>query len=819
MSKSSHAAPSFDCSLPISQVVDETCAALRAGNVVLQAEPGAGKSTGLPLAILASGVQGKILMLEPRRLAAQNVASRLAYQLGEPLGQTVGLRMRGRTEVSAATRLEVVTEGVLTRILQNDPLLEGISLIIFDEFHERSLHADLGLALCLDVQQSLREDLRLLLMSATLDGDSLCRHIGAAAPIVCQVRQFEVQQFWHAETRDPLPQVVARVCMQALAAHSGDVLVFLPGIAEIRKTARALQPRLPVEVELHLLYGAAGAAAQRAATSANSGQRRVILSTSIAETSITIDGVSIVIDSGLERRSRFDPHAGVERLETVNSNQASATQRAGRAGRTGPGVCYRLWAETGHSRRAKRWQPEVLRADLTPLLMELGLWGVQRSGEISWVDSPPESAVSHAMELMAQLGAWGPQGLTNYGNALAKLPVHPRLAHMLLWAQARGAGQRACALVAVLEEPAARRDSDLGPELRQLTAVQKRRAQQLRALLPGSAAVAEQPPPSSAVLLAQAYPDRIAKRRAAGGDARYQLSSGSGAVLAEQDSLAHAPWLVIAGLGGAGTELRIFDALALDIAEIQQCSPELITRRERVVWDDRAQRVSAETQWRLGEILIESRPLHAVDPALRAEALLQGIRRKGLLCLPWTEDTLEWRARVARMRELSGDTQWPAVDDASLLDSLEDWLLPWLAQSSSLKALLQLDLLRILQGRLDYSQQQLLDQWFPRRYTVPSGSQIQLRYACEGNPVLSVKLQEMFGCSENPAVAQGRLRLKVELLSPARRPVQITEDLANFWHNSYDAVRKDLAGRYPKHPWPDDPLQAQATARAKPRKR
>lgn len=818
MKKIPSVSPRYDTSLPISNVVDEVCTALHTGNVVLQAEPGAGKSTALPLAILEAGFSGKILMLEPRRLAAQNVASRLAFQLGEKLGNTIGLRMRGRTEISDKTRLEVVTEGVLTRILQNDPLLEGISLIIFDEFHERSLHADLGLALCLDVQRSLRDDMRILLMSATLDGDSLCQHVGAAAPIVCQVRQYEVQLFWHAELRDPLPLRVARVCVQALAAHSGDVLVFLPGLAEIKKTAKVLQSRLASDIELHLLYGGAAAAAQRAATSANRGQRRVILSTSIAETSITIDGVSVVIDSGLERRSRIDSHSGVERLETVNGSQASATQRAGRAGRTGPGVCYRLWSETGHSRRAQRWQPEILRADLAPLLVEIGLWGARGVNELAWLDGPPDSAINRAIGLMAQFGAWDEHGLTSYGSAMAKLPVHPRLAHLLLWARARGVQRCACELVAVLEESAGRRGADLGPELRQLTPSQARRAQQLRAKLPAAVTAAVQPP-SAAVLLAQAYPDRIARRRTAGGDARYQLSSGSGAVLDEQDSLAQEPWLVISGLGGAGTDLRVFNALVLDFTELQQHSDELITRRECVDWDDRTQRVSAEIQWRLGEILIESKPLQTVDSGQRAQALLQGIRRKGLACLPWTEATQEWRARVARMRELSNDPLWPAVDDAHLLATLDSWLLPYLGQSNSLKALGQLDLYQILQGCLDYAQQQLLDLWLPRSYTVPSGSQIKLRYACEGSPVLSVKLQEMFGCRENPAVAQGRLVLKVELLSPARRPVQITEDLANFWHSSYSAVKKDLAGRYPKHPWPDDPLQAQATARAKPRKR
>lgn len=808
--------PKLDTALPIAAVVDDVCAALRLGNVVLQAEPGAGKSTGLPLALLQAGFDGKILLLEPRRLAAQNVAARLASQLGERLGQTVGLRMRGRTEVSRQTRLEVVTEGVLTRILQNDPLLEGVAMVIFDEFHERSLVADLGLALCLDVQQGLRDDLRLLLMSATLDGTQLCAHLALAQPIVCTVRQYPVDILWQGDSREPLPQAVVRVTLKALAEQSGDVLVFLPGVAEIDRTARWLEGRLDTGTELHRLHGGAHASAQSAATAARGAARRVILSTSIAETSLTIDGVCVVVDSGLERRSKVDATSGAERLETVMASQASASQRAGRAGRTEPGVCYRLWSESGHTRRAERWQAEILRAELSPLLLELGQWGVADVAALRWLDSPPAGAIQRASDLLQRLGLWHGGGLTKRGRAAAKLPLHPRLAYMLLWAEEQGALADACALAALLEDPPRRRDADLAPLLRQTHKARSRRVSQLQTLFPRQPATSTH---SVAVLLAQAYPDRIARRRP-GQEPRFLLSSGSGVSMAAEDSLAQCEWLVVAELGGAAKELRVFAALEIQEQELEQGCAALIEYRERVEWDEREERVRAEGQRCIGALVLESKVLHDIDPERRATALMAGLRRKGLQALHWSEDALELQARVVRMRELEGqDSGFPLMETSHLLETLERWLQPWATHKSTLKSLAQIDLLEALNALLDYAQQQKLERWFPRSYTVPSGSQHKLRYACEGSPVLSVKLQEMFGCRENPAVAEGRLPLTVELLSPARRPVQITADLANFWHNSYPAVKKDLAGRYPRHPWPDDPLNAEATARAKPRKR
>ena len=797
--------------------------ALHRGNVLLQAEPGAGKSTVLPLSFLDSGSSfGKVYMLEPRRLAARNVAERLAAQLGEPLGQRVGLRMRGHTSVSSNTQLEVVTEGVLTRLLQSDPLLEGTDLIIFDEFHERSLHADLGLALCLDVQRELRDDLRLLLMSATLDTSSLSQHLGRSELISCAVRQYPVELKWMGECRDRLPVKMAEVITTALNEHSGDVLVFLPGVAEIEKTATLLISRLPEKIKIHRLHAGVSSAAQRAATApAAAAFRRVILSTSIAETSITIHGVSVVIDSGLERRDRQDAVTGAPRLETVMASQASAVQRSGRAGRTAPGVCYRLWNESGHSRRPASWQAEILRADLAPMLLELGQWGAASVDDLQWLDPPPEASLARAADLLTRFGIWSEGRLTEYGRAVARLPVHPRLAHLLLWASQRGAGDTACKLVALLEDNTRHAEqSDLELSLQSpLGSQQLRRVNQLKSLLPRQDSSQERLPP--AVLIAQAWPDWIAQRRS-GRDARFVLSCGAGALMHSDHPLSNCKWLAVAQLGGAAQQVRIFSASELDIQALENYAPGLFSVQRFLDWNDRTERVIAEERQMLGSLVVRSRPLDNVSNADRATALLAGIRRQGLSCLPWNDACREWQARVQRVLDLPDNIrqfEWPAVDDLSLLESLEQWLLPWIDGISSLKALSQLDLLSILNSLLDYPRQRLLDELLPVRYKVPSGSAVKLSYAVPGNPVLSVKLQEMFGSLDNPSIAHGAIPLKVELLSPARRPVQVTEDLGNFWINSYPAVKKDLAGRYPKHPWPDNPLEAQATARAKPRKK
>ena len=812
-----HALPDAVADLPVMALADDISDALSTRDVLLRAEPGAGKSTGLPLALLASdALAGGILLLEPRRLAARSVAARLASHLGEEIGQRVGLRMRDDTRVSRHTRLTVVTEGVLTRILQDDPELTGVALVIFDEFHERSLHADVGLALTLEVQQALREDLRLLLMSATLDDAPLSERLRDVARFRCAVRQHSVDVLWTGESSGALEARVQSTVLDALDRHVGDVLVFLPGVAEIVRCARLLTPRLPIAVDVHALHGGVGADEQRRATApATPGRRRVILSTSIAETSLTIDGVRIVVDSGLERRGTVDVATGGQRLETVTASQASAAQRAGRAGRTSPGVCYRLWSESGHARRVAHWQAEIHRADLAPLVLELGLWGAAGADDIAWLEPPPPASIARAEDLLTRLGLWSGGRLTSTGRTVAALPVHPRLGTMLVRAADDGAGRLACRIAAVLEDRTRATGSvDLEPLLGTPTPDQDRRARRLERLLGRGDAPRGSVP--AAVLLARAYPDWIAQRRP--GDApAYRLACGAGVVMKDDDPLAHAPWLVVAELGGAGRQLRIFKALVLDIDELRHHWPECVDTIRHVDWDDERQRVVAERRRMLGHLVIDARPVHDVSGDERAAGLLAGIRRLGLACLPWDAACREWQARVARMGALA-DGQgpaWPAVDDDALTASLEEWLLPWLSGVGSIHALRQLDLQRALDALLDYRQRQRLDEWLPTRHAVPSGSKIALSYLQPGAPVLSVRLQEMFGCAENPAVAHGRVPLKVELLSPARRPVQITMDLKNFWANSYPAVRKDMAGRYPKHVWPEDPANARPTTRTR----
>ena len=800
-------------------LANDIAEALSTRDVLLRAEPGAGKSTGLPLALLLSETfAGQIILLEPRRLAARSVAARLAAHLGEKTGRRIGLRMRGETRVSEHTRLTVVTEGVLTRIIQDDPELAGVALIIFDEFHERSLHADVGLALALEVQQALRGDLRLLLMSATLDAAPLSARLREVAHFQCAVRQHPVDILWAGESSAALDVHVQGTVLDALDRHVGDVLVFLPGVAEIMRCARLLKPRLPDAVEVHVLHGGVAAVEQdRATAPAVPARRRVILSTSLAETSLTIDGVRIVVDSGLERRGTIDTGTGGQRLETVMASQASATQRAGRAGRTSPGVCYRLWSESGHARRAAHWQAEIHRADLAPLVLELGLWGASGADDLAWLEPPPPASIARAQDLLTRLGLWCEGRLTPAGRAVAALPVHPRLGHMLVWGADNGAGRLACRMAAVLDDRTRGTSSvDLEPLLNgTLTSNQDRRVRQLERSI-GRRGTPRQPVPA-AVLLAQAYPDWIARRRP-GHTPTYRLACGAGVVMSADDALAHAPWLAVAELGGGGRQLRIFKALALDIDELRRYSPERIATVEHVDWDDERQRVVAEYRQVLGQLVIDARPMHAISDDDRATGLLKGIRRLGLSCLPWDDTCREWQARVERMRTLSAGGQepaWPAVDDDALLASLDDWLLPWLSGIGSIKSLRQLNLHRALNAMLDYRQQQRLEEWLPTRYTVPSGSRIALSYLQPGAPVLSVRLQEMLGCAENPTVAKGRIPLKVELLSPARRPVQITTDLKNFWTNSYPAVKKEMAGRYPKHVWPDDPVNAQPTTRTR----
>jgi len=644
--------------------------------------------------------------------------------------------------------------------------------------------------------------------------------------------------------RDELPRQIVSVILESLKVNSGDLLVFLPGVMEIERTANLLEPAINVfiqeqwpndkEIKIHRLHSRVDNAEQRRATApASDKARRIILSTSIAETSLTIDGVQVVIDSGLERRGRCDFTTGAMVLETVSANQASATQRAGRAGRTSSGVCYRLWSEADHVRRPASWEAEIHRADLSSLFLELKLWGISDISELPWLEPPPAAGMGKAKDLLNNLNVLDEENLTPVGNQVSKLPVHPRLASMLCWAREHNCQLLACKLAGVLEEGSTGRSTDLSLALSHSLAkpVQRRMQQLQQALSSGgesTRAVVSNSTGNShgnnagelisdldeSILIARAYPDWIAKRRP-GRENRYTLACGAGAFLGEEDPLGQSEWLAIANMGGAGKEARIFSACALDIEQLRTHCPEFFSQIRYCDWDDKRERVAAEQQVVIGKVIVESKPSQNINSEDKQRALLTGIGKRGIECLPWTDECRQWQARVQWMRTLPEhctQLSWPDVSDSALTNTMNEWLFHWLAGVTSFKSLAQLDFYKILNSALSYEHQQELDTLLPIRYTVPSGSSIKLNYT-DKDIVLSVKLQEMFGCKENPSIARGNISLKVALLSPAKRPVQITSDLANFWVNSYPAVKKDLAGRYPKHPWPTDPLHAEPTAR------
>lgn len=805
-------------SLPVDVVLPDLLAALgRATAAVLQAPPGAGKTTRVPLAVLDQDwlAGQKLLMLEPRRIAARSAALFMARQIGEEVGQTVGYRTRLDTRVSAATRIEVVTEGILTRMVQQDPALSGYGMVIFDEFHERSLQADLGLALVREVQQALREDLRLLVMSATLDGSRIAALLGDAPVIASDGRSFPVAVRYSAAERTPWLEHMAREVLAVLnRPDSGSVLAFLPGTGEIRRLAASLAGRLPDDVHLVPLYGDLGPAEQDAAISpAPEGQRKLVLATAIAESSLTIEGIRTVIDAGFDRRPAFDPGTGMSRLETVRVSAASATQRAGRAGRLGPGQCIRLWPES--ERLAAFARPEILDADLADLVLELAQWGCRDPSAMIWLDPPPAVAWQQASELLQQLGALDGQGsITTHGRQLLKMPLTPRLAHMVAIGRNRGWGALAAKLAVILAERDIVRDagSDITLRLQALDSgqgIDRGRLhflrQSLRRLHDGRD---DLPYDDDAVgqLLALAFPDRLGKRRP-GGPARFLLRNGRGAVLADHDALASSAYLVAASLDGAGREARVFLAAPVSAASIDNLFADQIVERNEAGWDDNSNAVRGWQRRCLGALVLEERSVALSDPALISEGMLAGIRRLGLGCLPWTDELQQWRARVAMMAVLE-PAHWPQLDDHQLLATLEQWALPWLAGISRRDQLKQFPLAAALHQMLDRQQRDTLDAALPSHIKVPTGSSIAIDYLQEGGPVLAVKLQELFGLSETPRLAGGRVALTIHLLSPARRPVGVTADLASFWLQGYPQVRKELRGRYPKHPWPEDPLAA-----------
>jgi ATP-dependent helicase HrpB len=828
--------------LPIDSVLAPLREALtRSSNVVLQAAPGAGKTTRVPLALLdASWLRRqRILMLEPRRLATRAAARWMASSLGESVGETVGFRVRGESRVGPRTRIEVVTEGILTRMLHADAALEGIGLVIFDEFHERSLHADLGLALTLETQTLLRHELRILVMSATLDGVAVARLLGDAPVIASAGRSYPVETRYRPRRQDQFLDVtVAAAIRHALANDDGSILAFLPGASEIQRTMSQLASHsLPADVRVLPLFGALTPDAQEdALTPPPSGTRKVVLATSIAQTSLTIEGVRIVIDGGLSRVPSFSPRTGMSRLETVRVSRAAADQRRGRAGRTAPGVCYRLWAAEEHAGLLEHDRPEILEADLAPLALDLAQAGIVDPAALRWLDVPPPPALAHARELLLQLGALDAElRITAHGRAMARLPTHPRLAHMLLRARDLEMAPTACALAALLDERDVLRrgsspaDADLRLRVAMVTSDSSRHAFEVdretirrvreqhrawRSALGLSAAAVAMEDDTGAVL-ALAFPDRVARRRQGAGE-RYLLRSGQGAVLPDGSSLSGTPFLAIAELDGQRPHARIMLATPLDRAELDRLFVDQIEGEEVVEWNEAASAVSAVRRERLGAIVLREVPLRDASDEAIARAVLNAITRDGSLALRWSVDAQRVRDRLAFAHALSAD--WPDVGEDALVASAHEWLLPHLVGVRRRSQIDELDLGALLLSRLRWEQRAAFDELAPTHVEVPTGSRIRIDYADSAAPVLAVRLQELFGLATTPSIGGGRVPLTLHLLSPAYRPVQVTRDLAGFWRSSYFDVRRELRGRYPKHEWPEDPLAATPTRRAKPRR-
>ncbi len=835
--------------LPVEETLPRLKQALAAnGSAVLVAPPGSGKTTLVPLVLKDASWLGskKILMLEPRRIAARLAAQYMSKQLAETVGNTVGYQVRFERRVSAATRVEVITEGILTRRLQQDPELADVGLVIFDEFHERSLDSDLAFALCLDMMAGLREDLRLLVMSATMDAGPVSALLGDAPIITGQGRMYPVKvqhlpplSRFDSSRPDHLARTTARAIRQVLNQEQGDILTFLPGVGEINRVQRQLSSL--DDCIVRPLHGSLKPAEQeRAIRPDPAGRQRIILATTIAETSVTIEGITVVVDCGWKRVPCFNVNSGLSRLATVRISRASAEQRAGRAGRLGPGTCYRLWNMGVDAGLQQFDLPEICQADLSPLLLELANWGVQDPGQLSWLDPPPEAACRQGRELLVRLGAVDGQGLiTRLGRKMAALPLHPRLARMLLLA---GSVNRdnAVDLAALLSERDLLSSSDSADLDNRLHCLQRFRSQGMRAVhsmgghpgaclqvdrvsrqLAGRLKGNEQGlnrPLSTGGLLALAYPDRVAARRG-NGEGSYKLATGSGGQLQHHDPLAAAPWLVAASLDAGRRDGRIFLAAAIDRTEVEELLQDEMQVTDEVFWDSGTQSVVSRRCTRLGELVVAEKKNTAPDPTAVQTALLAGIRELGTDGLNWTKGARELQARIGCLREWQPEADWPDFSDQALATDLEQWLGPYLSGVKTVKACRRLNIEQMLLAGLDFRKRQDLDRDAPTHIRVPSGTKVRLQYQVGNPPVLAVRLQEMFGLAETPTVCRGRVQVLLHLLSPARRPVQVTRDLPGFWNSGYFEVRKELKGRYPKHHWPEEPWQAVATARVKPRKK
>lgn len=821
----------FDSHLPIDEALPALTAALGATTAaVLVAPPGAGKTTRVPLVLAeepwAKG--GKILVLEPRRIAARAAADRMARTLGEQVGGTVGLRVRFSSKVSARTRIEVVTEGVFTRLVLDDPELKGIAAILFDEFHERSLDADLGLALAQDAQQGLREDLKLLVMSATIDGARIAKLLGDAPVIASEGRAFPVEtQYVGRDPRARIEDQMTDAVTRALRAEPGSVLAFLPGAAEIRRTETLLKERVDASTDVVALYGALDAETQdRAISPAPPGRRKVVLATSIAETSLTIEGVRIVVDSGLSRVPRYEPDVGVTRLETVRVSRAAADQRRGRAGRTEPGVCYRLWDEPQTASLEAYARPEILSSDLSSFVLDLATWGAQPDA-LAFLDPPPKGALSEARTLLHDLGALDSDGrITDEGRLLRRLPLPPRLARMVTDAAREGAGARAADIAAIVTERGLGGDDiDLTHRLDALRRDRSRRATDARAMakrwadLAGpqarsvSSSAGGEEDASIGAILAFAYPDRVAKNR---GNGAFTLVNGRGGNIDPASPLAREPFVVVAELTGSAAQGRIVLAAPITLAEIELRFADQIENRDETAFDERSLSLRARRSRRLGAIALAEQTRKVKPTDETARLLAEGVARAGIGKLPWTKASTQWRDRVMFLRRAEGD-EWPDLSDAALTASAAEWLAPAFAGKIAVSELGADELMAALTARLDWALRRRLDDEAPTHFEAPTGTHAAIDYEAEAGPTISIRLQELFGLDRHPSIAGGRVPLVIELLSPAHRPVQVTRDLPGFWRGSYAAVRTEMRGRYPRHPWPDDPLAAAPTRRAKPR--
>jgi ATP-dependent helicase HrpB len=817
--------------LPIDAALPELTAALRGNNAaVLVAPPGAGKTTRVPLILAAepwaqlSGPTSRILVLEPRRLAARAAAARMAHNLGEAVGETVGLRARFGSKVSRKTRIEIVTEGIFTRMIVDDPVLAGVAAVLFDEFHERSLDADLGLALARDAQQGLREDLKILVMSATIDGARVGALLGGAPVIESQGRIFPVETRYVGRDARPIEPQLADTIARAMRAERGSVLAFLPGAAEIRRTQNLLESRADEATDIVPLYGALGGDEQaRAIEPAQPDRRKIVLATSIAETSITIEGVRVVVDSGLARVPRYEPDFGVTRLDTVRVSRAAADQRRGRAGRTEPGVCYRLWDEPQTAALEPFARPEILAADLSSFALDLAAWGAD-ADKLVFLDPPPRAALTEAKALLTALGAIDGEGrITAEGRQLRRLPLPPRLARMVIDAARFGQGTLAAELAALIGERGLGGDDiDMRERLAALRRDRSARARDVRAMAQRWAEVAAAPPSraggdfSVGALTALAFPERIAKNRGSGTGA-FLLANGRGASLDPASPLAREPFLAVAELTGSAAQGRILSAAPITLSEIETHFSDRITAREDIAFDAASLSLRGRNSRRLGAVVLSERAAPVLPGENNARLLAESIAALGIDRLPWTQALQQWRDRVMFLRHSEG-ADWPDLSDAALATGAEEWLAGALAGRTALAALPADEFAAALGELLPWPLRRRLDAEAPVYFEAPTGTRVAIDYASDGGPKIAIRVQELFGLDRHPAIAGGKVPLAIELLSPAQRPVQTTRDLPGFWRGSYAAVRAEMRGRYPKHPWPDDPIAAAPTRRAKPRK-